>query len=42
MVSEGVAGYKLYLKKVNDTWMVVYSGQNVPSAEIVKQFDIKL
>ncbi len=42
MVSEGVAGYKLYLKKVNDTWMVVYSGQNVPPAEIVKQFDIKL
>lgn len=34
--------YKAYLKKVNNTWHVVYSGQAAPSAEVVKQYGLKI
>lgn len=41
-VSDVTSGYKVYLKKVNGAWLVVWSGQNTPSEDTVKQFDIKL
>lgn len=41
-VAGAVAGYKVYLKKVENAWVVVWSGQNVPPADVVKQFDLKL
>ena len=41
-VGNVTAGYKAYLKKVNGAWLVVWSGQNTPPADTVKQFDLKL
>ncbi len=39
-VSDVTAGYKAYLKKSNNAWIVIYSGQNNPPADIIKQFDL--
>lgn len=41
-VGNGSVGYNAYVKKVNTAWVVVWSGQNTPSDEVVKQFDLKL
>lgn len=41
-ISDITAGYKAYLKKSNNSWIVIYSGQNEPPADTLTQFDLKL
>lgn len=40
-VSDVTAGYKAYLKKAGETWLVVWSGQNTPPDEITEMFGFK-
>ncbi len=39
-VSNVTAGYKAYLKKSGNIWLVVWSGQNTPPDEVVKLFGL--
>ena len=41
-ISDTVSGYKVILKKVNGTWVVVWTGQNQPSADVVERFDLRV
>lgn len=40
-VADATAGYKAYLKKAGDTWLVVWSGQNTPPEEVNEMFGFK-
>ncbi len=42
-VSDNSGGaYKAYVKKVNGSWAVVWSGQNTPPTEVITQYGIKI
>lgn len=41
-VADATSGYKAYLKKVNNEWMVVWTGQNTPPADVVAQFGLTI
>lgn len=41
-VSDVTSGYKAYLKKANGQWVVVWSGQNEPDENVVKQFGLDI
>lgn len=41
-VADTTAGYKVYLKKTDQSWTAVWSGQNTPPADVISRFGLKL
>lgn len=41
-VADLTSGYKVFLKKVNNTWVAFFAGQNVPPADIAQQFGLTI
>lgn len=40
--TDGTAGYNIYLKKSDNTWIVVWAGQGTPPADIAKQYALTI